>query len=74
LQHGTNDDGKQAVSFNVNALVTGVLLAAVLSAMGFSDGDPMIQWYLPGGILLLSIAYGVLRPSKRPVRQPQTKS
>lgn len=65
------ESGKAPVSFNVNALVVGVLLAAVLSAMGFSDGDPLIQWYLPGGILLLSIAWGVLRPPKRPARPQQ---
>ena len=47
-----------------------VLIASVLSALGFSDGDPVIQWYLPGGVLLISVAAAVLRPPKRKVRRP----
>lgn len=65
-----NEGGAKAVGFNVNIFVTGVLIASVLSALGFSDGDPVIQWYLPGGVLLLSVAAAVLRPPKPKMRRP----
>lgn len=71
MELNSNEGGTKAVGFNVNIFVTGVLIASVLSALGFSDGDPVIQWYLPGGVLLLSLAVAVLRPPKRKVRKPR---
>lgn len=65
--------GRDAVSFNVNALSTGVVIAAVLSAIGFSESDPVVQWYVPAGILVVSIAWGVLRPAKRPTSRTQVE-
>ena len=53
------------VSFNVNLFVPGILIAAVISALGFSDGDPVVQWYVPAGILFASLGLAVLWPEKK---------
>jgi hypothetical protein len=68
------NEGSVKTSFNINMLVMGILFASVISALGFSDGDAMVQWVIPGGILLLSIALGVLRPTKRKVSGPRSEA
>lgn len=60
-----HDDGQLAVTFDGKALLIGVAAAALLSAVGLYRDDPVIQWYLPGGIVLLAFAFAILRPPKR---------
>jgi hypothetical protein len=49
------------VSFNVNVFVAGLLVAVVISALGFG-GSATVQWIVPGVIVLVAIGAAVLWP------------
>jgi hypothetical protein len=57
--------------FNVNLAVWGVILACVISALGFSERDPVGQWYVPGAIIAASFLLAYLRPPKERAKSEQ---
>jgi hypothetical protein len=60
---------------NVNLAVAGVLLACVISALGFAEHDPVGQWYVPGGIVLVAFVLAYLRaPKERSSKEPQQQT
>jgi hypothetical protein len=61
--------------FNINLAVWGVILACVISALGFSERDPVGQWYIPAAVVGAALLLAYLRPPKEHAksdRQPQS--
>ena len=65
---------KTKVRLNVNLAVGGVLLACVISALGSAEHDPVGQWYIPGGVVLVAFALAYLRAPKEQSRKEQQQT
>ena len=55
----------KGLSFNINVFVTGILLSVLLSAIGFSESDPTLQWTVPGVVLAGATVGALFWPEKR---------
>lgn len=58
------------LSFNVNLFVLGMLLAVLLSAIGFSESDATLQWIVPGVVLVVATLAALFVPEKRRRKAP----
>lgn len=53
------------LSFNVNLFVLGMLIAVLLSAIGFSESDPTLQWIVPGLVIVAAAIAALFVPERR---------
>ena len=62
---------RDPVHFNLNVMITGMLLAAIVCALGYRSGGDATQWVVPGVIALGSIAAAVLWPGRGKEVEPK---
>lgn len=58
------------LSFNVNLFVLGVLIAVLLSAIGFSESDATMQWIVPGIVIVAATIAALFVPERRKRKAP----
>jgi len=57
------------LTFNINVFVAGILISVLLSALGFRESDPTLQWVVPGVVLAGATVGALFWPEKRRSRK-----
>jgi len=60
---------QRELRFNINVFTGGILLAVLLSALGFSERDATLQWIVPGTVLVTATVAALFWPPRKRARK-----